>query len=305
MTDEYPPFRLDQGGREEALSHPRPAAPAAGRAALTAESTRQPPTQISKCRCGPLASPVWPTRQSALAGARRPAARDRERVLLAVGEEEGAAVGGVDRRRSSRRPRPGSRVSDDRAGQRRDDGRALGGEDVLALVDVAGASGAEAAPSPPTCAAPATGKAWVARAGAGARGREPGGAGLAAGPAVARRDRQVARPRGARAGERGAVAVLARAARRGSGPARAGARAASARERLAGADAAEVDAAAAAAAAQRRNTIRARTARDPALVDAEAERAAARRRVTRPRADARSGRRRGVRRRATRRRRRP
>ena len=25
--------------------------------------TRQPPTQISKCRCGPVASPVCPTRQ--------------------------------------------------------------------------------------------------------------------------------------------------------------------------------------------------------------------------------------------------
>jgi hypothetical protein len=31
MRDEYPPFRLDQGGREEALSRPRPEDPAAGR----------------------------------------------------------------------------------------------------------------------------------------------------------------------------------------------------------------------------------------------------------------------------------
>jgi hypothetical protein len=33
MRDEYPPFRLDQGGREDGLSRPRPEDPAAGRSA--------------------------------------------------------------------------------------------------------------------------------------------------------------------------------------------------------------------------------------------------------------------------------
>src|SRR5436305_14408462 len=71
------------------------------------------------------------------------ALRDGERAGLAVREEEVAAVGGV---LDDVVARGGGLVGrrGDRAGGRRDDLRALGGEDVLALVRVADAPDTEA-----------------------------------------------------------------------------------------------------------------------------------------------------------------
>ena len=121
---------------------PRPAARAAGRSAMDAFVAHQPLTQISKCRCGPSSRRCcrrWPSRWPAATAC---ALGHDGRAGLQVHEDVVAAVDAGDHDVVARAL---GLVGDvvDRAGDRRHDRRALGGGDVLALVDVAGAADAE------------------------------------------------------------------------------------------------------------------------------------------------------------------
>ena len=103
----------------------------------------QPLTQISKCRCGPSERAGVADRADPLARGDRRALGDDDRAGLQVHEDVVAAVVAGDHDVVARALRPGRRSSA-RCRRRRDDRRALGGGDVLALVGVAGAAGAEA-----------------------------------------------------------------------------------------------------------------------------------------------------------------
>jgi hypothetical protein len=105
--------------------------------------TRQPPSQISKCRCGPVADPVWPTLHRCWPIATAIPPDHGERVLLAVGEEVRAAVAAVHDDVVAGAAGLVVRGADG-AGDGRDDGEALRGGNVLTLVDVAVAPRAEA-----------------------------------------------------------------------------------------------------------------------------------------------------------------
>ena len=71
----------------------------------------QPSGQISKCRCGPDASPVARPARTAGPASSRLALRDRDRAGHEVHEHVVAAVGRRARRRSGRRRPPGRRSS--------------------------------------------------------------------------------------------------------------------------------------------------------------------------------------------------
>ena len=103
----------------------------------------QPLTQISKCRCGPEEAPVEPTAPTRWPATHGRVLGDGDRAGLEVHEDVVAAVVAAD---DDVVAGAGGLVGDPvhDAADRRDDGEALGGDDVLALVRVAGAAGAEA-----------------------------------------------------------------------------------------------------------------------------------------------------------------
>ena len=146
----------------------------------------QPSGQSSKCRCGPVEEPVLPTWANGWPAASDAALDRRDRALPEVHED---VVGAVGRAQDDVVTGAAGLHRDpvDERGDGRDHGRALRGRDVLALVDVAVALGAEAG----VRAAERVGAgdreddpaSRPARRGGGTREREPAAARRLRGPA--------------------------------------------------------------------------------------------------------------------------